>query len=65
MLRLGDLNMDEKWSWTSNQMIAIYIALGVVIVGVACVADPAKDRPHTHGHGEGSCARTRTSTTGS
>jgi hypothetical protein len=27
--------MEEKWSWASNQMIAIYIAIGVVIVGVA------------------------------
>ncbi len=26
--------MEEKWSWASNQMIAIYIAIGVVIVGV-------------------------------
>jgi hypothetical protein len=27
--------MEEKWSWASNQMIALYIAIGVVIVGVA------------------------------
>jgi hypothetical protein len=27
--------MEDKWSWTSNQMLAIYIAVGVVIVGVA------------------------------
>ena len=27
--------MEEKWSWTSNQMIAIYIAIGVVLIGVA------------------------------
>ena len=27
--------MDEKWSWASNQMIAIYIAIGVVVIGVA------------------------------
>ncbi len=26
--------MEDKWSWTSNGMLAIYIALGVVIVGV-------------------------------
>jgi hypothetical protein len=27
--------MEDKWSWTSNQMLALYIAIGVVIVGVA------------------------------
>ena len=27
--------MDEKWSWASNGMIALYIAIGVVVVGVA------------------------------
>jgi len=27
--------MEDKWSWTSNQMLAIYIAIGVVIAGVA------------------------------
>ena len=26
--------MDEKWSWASNQMIAIYIAIGVAVVAV-------------------------------
>jgi hypothetical protein len=27
--------MEEKWSWASNGMIALYIAIGVAIVGVA------------------------------
>lgn len=27
--------MEDKWSWTSNGMLAIYIAIGVAIVGVA------------------------------
>ncbi|HSV99880.1 MAG TPA: hypothetical protein VLI39_06890 [Sedimentisphaerales bacterium] len=27
--------MEEKWSWASNGMIALYIAIGVVVVGVA------------------------------
>jgi len=26
--------MEDKWSWTSNQMIALYIALGVIVAGV-------------------------------
>jgi hypothetical protein len=26
--------MDDKWSWTSNGMIALYIALGVALAGV-------------------------------
>jgi hypothetical protein len=26
--------MDEKWSWVSNQMLALYIAMGVALVGV-------------------------------
>jgi hypothetical protein len=26
--------MDSKWSWTSQEMIALYIALGVVVAGV-------------------------------
>jgi len=27
--------MEDKWSWASNGMIALYIAIGVVVVGVA------------------------------
>jgi hypothetical protein len=26
--------MDEKWSWTSNGMIALYIAIGIVVAAV-------------------------------
>lgn len=26
--------LDEKWSWVSNQLIAVYIALGVALAGV-------------------------------
>jgi len=28
------MDVDEKWSWVSNQMIALYIAIGVVLASV-------------------------------